>query len=259
MAESDHHDGGSVRTARRRVRRPAGPPAGSDPVASAVTTVDVPAPPATSRPTEPSAPSEAAEPSTPVAVSYRERRKQRPTVTGERRPRRWRRIAMTMVALAVLVGLIVVAVMFVVGTRRADDRAAQRAQYAAFARQMIVTLTSLDPGNVDRAIQTYQTQTSGKAMQQLQDPIQQTVDLIKSQNVSTKGTVLSDAVTASDDDSASVILVSGWQMTTPPQNGQPGQNNQPPSAQTQVQTFRWKAQIGRINGQLKLTDLQWVT
>lgn len=163
----------------------------------------------------------------------------------------------------VLVALVAASTLFAVNTSSIDEASTQRAQYAAFARQMIVNLTSLSPTTVDTAVDTFQNDTSGKALQQLQDTMQQTTDLIKTQGVSTKGTILSDAVVDSDADSATVLIVSGWTMKNPAQqNPAPAKGSSVPPVtgdDTVVQTFRWKVVVTKINGAMKLTDIEWVT
>ncbi|GGF21819.1 hypothetical protein [Williamsia phyllosphaerae] len=279
-------------TARRRVRRPAGPPAAEGTAARSVSASTGPrtnqsaprktapinqirrkkstpaAQPAveaadTGTVTDTTSP-EAAPQRSGAAMSYRERRRAgSPTDTGarvvkKRADRSRLGLALAGVVAGVLiVGLVVASVLFATGTDRIDDRAAQRAQYSAFARQMIVNLTSLSPTTIDQVTNTFETKTSGKALEQLQQSLQQTTDLVKSQGVTTKGTILSDAVVDSDADSATVMLVSGWTMDTPP----PAAGAAPPPADQGpvVQTFRWKVSITMINGEMKMDNVEWVT
>jgi Mce-associated membrane protein len=153
------------------------------------------------------------------------------------------------VAIGLISGMVVASTLFIMGTNKIDERNDLRAEYSAFARQMITNLTTLNAENIDGAIKTFQDSTSGQAMEQTSQSMAQTVNMIKSENVSTKGTVISEAVTESDPTTGTVILVSSWEM------------NQPnvPEQQTVLQTFRWKLEITRINGQLKLTNFEWVT
>ncbi len=285
-------------SARRRVRRPAGPPAGDG---TAARPISVPTGPRANQPVprktapikqirrakpkpspvaeqpEPvdlqkNSPTDAGDATSPeaspqrsgAAMSYRERRRAgSPGADGgrvvtKRADRSRLGVALAAVVAGVLVvGLVVASVLFAMGTNRVDDRAAQRAQYSAFARQMIVNLTSLSPTTIDQVTNTFETKTSGKALEQLQQSLQQTTDLVKSQGVTTKGTILSDAVVDSDADSATVMLVSGWTMNTPP----PAAGATPPPADQGpvVQTFRWKMSITMINGDMKMTDIEWVT
>ncbi|MCP2176716.1 Mce-associated membrane protein [Williamsia maris] len=273
-------------TSRRRVRRPAGPPAADGTAAQSISVSTGPrANPSAPRKTAPikqirrkkSAPvatrpivsadttsSEASPQRSGAAMSYRERRRAgssgdaagRVVTTRADRSRLGVALA-AVVAVVLVVGLVVASVLFAMGTNRIDDRAAQRAQYSAFARQMIVNLTSLSPTTIDQVTNTFETKTSGKALEQLQQSLQQTTDLVKSQGVTTKGTILSDAVVDSDADSATVMLVSGWTMNTPPPAA--GAAAPPTDQGPVVQTFRWKLSITMINGDMKMTDIEWVT
>ncbi|MGZ8177124.1 hypothetical protein ACXVUM_04270 [Williamsia sp. SKLECPSW1] len=194
--------------------------------------------------TEPS--TEAAPDRSGATLSYRERRRGAPTV-AKRAPVRRSRLGLYLagtLAVLVVAALAAVSVFFAVGTHRIDDRAAQRAEYVAFARQMVVNLTSLSPSTVDATLAEFRKDASGKALEDTQQTLQQTVDLIKSQNVTTKGTILADAVESSDSEQATVLIVSGWTMDNP---------------QPVVQTFRWKVTVSRIDGALKLTGYEWVT
>ena len=152
-------------------------------------------------------------------------------------------------AVGLIAAMAVASTLFVLGTEKIDDRNELRAEYSAFARQMVTNLTTLNPQNIDGAIKSFQDDTSGKAMEQVGQSVQQTVNMIKSENVSTKGAVISEAVTASDSSAASVIMVFSWEMNQPNVTDQ----------QTVLQVFRWKLEITRINGELKLTNVEWVT
>ena len=190
--------------------------------------------------------SEAAPARSGATLSYRERRRGVPAVATTapvRRSRLGLYLSATLVVL-VIAGLAAVSVFFAVGTSRIDDRAAQRAEYVAFARQMVVNLTSLSPSTVDSTLDEFRRDASGKALEDTSQTLQQTVDLIKSQNVTTTGTILADAVVSSDADQATVLIVSGWTMNNP---------------QPVVQTFRWKVTVSKIDGQMKLTGYEWVT
>ncbi|GAA2063633.1 hypothetical protein [Williamsia deligens] len=271
------------RRSRRRVRRPAGPPgADTTPSTPASGSTSPSAPSAPARPVRRSAPisglrrtstptpaetapaetapddavseavdaaetsAEASPSRSGATLSYRERRRGA-TAVARRAPLRRSRLGLYLagtVAVLLVAALAAVSVFFAVGTARVDDRAAQRAEYVAFARQMVVNLTSLSPATVDATLDEFRRDASGKALEDTQQTLQQTVDLIKSQNVTTKGTILADAVVSSDAEQATVLIVSGWTMNNP---------------QPVVQTFRWKVTVSRIDGAMKLTGYEWVT
>ncbi len=200
---------------------------------------------------------------TATRVSYRERRSagrrtdskatSGKASTGPRKkranPRGLGIVLAAITALGLITAMAVSSTFFVLGTNKIDDRSDLRAEYSAFARQMVTNLTTLNPQNIDASIKSFQDDTSGKAMEQVGQSVEQTVNMIKSENVSTKGTVISVAVTASDANTATVIMVFGWEMNQPDVTDQ----------QTVLQTFRWKLEITRINGDLKLTNVEWVT
>ncbi len=193
------------------------------------------------------------------ALGYRERRRRREAASPDDSPggrvryhgRRGgsTKMIVTVSALSVvIVGCLVATVLFALGIGRIEDKQDLRAEYATFARQMVVDLTSLSPDNVDEAMKTMEDKTSGRAHQQMQASMQQAISLVRDQNIETKSTIISDAVTEATPDEGTVILVYGWQM-------QP----EKPGEQTIVQTFRWRVQITRINGDLKMTNFEWVT
>ncbi|MGV9713096.1 hypothetical protein ACWDTI_20795 [Gordonia sp. NPDC003424] len=152
------------------------------------------------------------------------------------------------IGVVIIIACVAAAIAFAVGISRHDRQNDLRAEYSAFAGQMIVNLTTLNPGNVDQAMKTMETKTSGRAQQQMQDSMRQAVGLVQDQKVDTKSTIISSAVTKATPDEGTVILVSGWQMKSP--DAKEG---------TTVQTFRWRVQLTRINGELKMTNFEWVT
>ena len=209
-------------------------------------------------------PAEAVEPSAepaegtgePAAVSYRERRAKRQGSTPGRQVERRARVGRGaggkwVVAGAVcalfIVACVVASTFFAVGTSRLDHRNELRASYSGFARQMTIDLTSLNPGNVDKALQTVQDKTSGPAQQRIKQSMAQVTDLIRTQNQTVTSSVITDAVTKATDDEGSVIVVYGWEM-----------KSQDPKQETVIQTFRWRVDITRINGDLKMTNFEWV-
>ncbi|MBP0661462.1 hypothetical protein J8J07_21320, partial [Mycobacterium tuberculosis] len=60
-----------------------------------------------------------------------------------------------------IVACLIASTLFAVGTNRLEHQNDLRASYSTFARQMTIDLTSLNPGNVDKALQTVQDKTSG--------------------------------------------------------------------------------------------------
>ncbi|MFT4124823.1 MAG: hypothetical protein QM662_01155 [Gordonia sp. (in: high G+C Gram-positive bacteria)] len=194
-----------------------------------------------------------------AGLSYRERRQRRqataatePTVRVSAVRRRTDRSVGWLVSAAlgvmVIVALLVASAVFALATDRIDDRAALRAEYTSFAQQMTVTMTSLSPGTVDDAMRTLRERTSGLAQQRLSQNLEQIVTVVRQDNVTVSSAVLSSAVTKASDKDGSVIVVYGWQY-------KPAD----PKEETEIQTFRWRVDITRLNGELKMTDFEWVT
>ncbi len=151
-------------------------------------------------------------------------------------------------SVVVIIACAIVAVVAALGIERQNDRDELRAEYSDFASKVIVNLTSFNPKNTDNALKTLEKQTSGRAKTQISDSIQQVTSLVKSTNVETKTTVLSSAVTKATDDEGSVIMVYGWE-----------QRSLDGKAAPEYQTFRWRVDMTRINGELKMTNFEWVT
>ncbi|WP_238418583.1 hypothetical protein [Gordonia sp. 'Campus'] len=195
-------------------------------------------------------------------VSYRERRRARmaspagddasPTSrrgiryrgSGRRSPRA---IVGVVVALVVIVVCAIASVVFALGISRQDRLDDLRAEYSSFASQVLVNLTSMNPENVDRTLTSVQEDTSGKVKQEVQNNIQQVAALVRDGKLETRSIILSSAVTKAEPDEGSVIMVFGWH--------QKSLDGEVPS---QEKVFRWRVDMTRINGELKMTDFEWV-
>ncbi|MFW0788581.1 hypothetical protein [Gordonia sp. CPCC 205333] len=176
-----------------------------------------------------------------------------PTHSGEVRRSAANRDKVIQIGSRVLAGVVLIAVLalgtlFGIGKYRADQRDELRAEYSAFAEQVTVNLTTLTPSNAGQLQKTLLEQTSGYAKQQMEQAAGQTVELVKQGKLNTKTTVLSTAVTRAEPDRGSAIMVFGW--TSKPEN---------PNDELVVETYRWRVDMTRINGQLKMTNFEWVT
>ncbi|MHC3003781.1 hypothetical protein [Gordonia metallireducens] len=191
-------------------------------------------------------------------VSYRERRRNRLANTPEKRGKgkvryrgSGRRSSRTVVG--VVVGIVLIAVcavasvVFALGIARQDQQNDLRAEYSAFASQVLINLTSMNPDTVDQTLKSVQDDTSGKVKQEVQNNIQQVASLVRDGKLETKSIILSSAVTKSEPDEGSVIMVFGWH--------QQSLDGQTPA---QDKVFRWRVDMTRINGDLKMTDFEWV-
>lgn len=195
-------------------------------------------------------------------VSYRERRRVRTAAAtspaqapkGKRRiryrgsgRRSPRTIVGVVVALVVIVVCAVASVVFALGIARQDRTDDLRAEYSAFASQVLVNLTSMSPDTVDQTLRSVQEDTSGKVKQEVENNIQQVAALVRDGKLETRSLILSSAVTKAEPDEGSVIMVFGWHQRS--------LDGEVPS---QEKVFRWRVDMTRINGDLKMTDFEWV-
>ncbi|WP_431839568.1 hypothetical protein [Gordonia hongkongensis] len=195
-------------------------------------------------------------------VSYRERRRARTAAasastgtpkrkrgiryrgSGRRSPRA---VVGAVVALVVIVACAIASVVFALGIARQDRTDDLRAEYSAFASQVLVNLTSMNPDTVDQTLTSVQEDTSGKVKQEVENNIQQVAALVRDGKLETRSLILSSAVTKAEPDEGSVIMVFGWHQRS--------LDGEVPS---QEKVFRWRVDMTRINGDLKMTDFEWV-
>ncbi|WP_055474376.1 hypothetical protein [Gordonia sp. HS-NH1] len=194
-------------------------------------------------------------------VSYRERRRARTAASSNARaPKGKRRIRYrgsgrrsprtivgVVVALVVIVVCAIASVVFALGIARQDRTDDLRAEYSAFASQVLVNLTSMNPDTVDQTLNSVQEDTSGKVKQEVETNIQQVAALVRDGKLETRSLILSSAVTKAEPDEGSVIMVFGWHQRS--------LDGEVPS---QEKVFRWRVDMTRINGDLKMTDFEWV-
>ncbi|MFT4201224.1 hypothetical protein [Gordonia sp. (in: high G+C Gram-positive bacteria)] len=150
-------------------------------------------------------------------------------------------------ALLLALVLIVASTLLGVGAYRIKQRNDLRAEYDAFAQQVTVNLTSLNKTNVDEIRKTLVDKTSGTAYETLNTVTQQITTMVEQYDVQTNGEVLSRAVTQADPDYGRVLMVLGWTQRL---------SNK--KADVERQVFRWRVDMRRINGELKLTKFDWV-
>lgn len=196
-------------------------------------------------------------------VGYRERRrartaaassaavtrkgKRRVRYRGSDRRRSAKAIVGVVVALVVIVVCAIASVVFALGIARQDRTDDLRAEYSAFASQVLVNLTSMNPDTVDQTLTSVQEDTSGKVKQEVENNIQQVAALVRDGKLETRSLILSSAVTKAEPDEGSVIMVFGWHQRS--------LDGEVPS---QEKVFRWRVDMTRINGDLKMTDFEWV-
>lgn len=190
------------------------------------------------------------------SVSYRDRRQgaQRRRTAAEaaaasrRAPRTgvWRVAAVALGAVLLIAGL-VGSVVFAVGLQRAAHERDLRAEYTAFARQVVVQMTTLDAENADAMYELALKQTSGRAQQVFKENMKTVSAMIREADAVTKSTVITEAVSEANDTEGTVLMVIGWESRDKAGKQEP-----------LYQTFRFRVGMTRINDELKATDLEFV-
>lgn len=189
-------------------------------------------------------------------ISYRERRRARlaatgPESSGVRYKGSGRTSARTVVGVVLSIVIIAVcavaSIVFALGIAHQDEVDDLRAEYSTFASQVLLNLTSMNPDTVDQTLESVQKDTSGKVKEEVQNNISQVASLVRDGKLETKTIILSSAVTKAEPDEGSVIMVFGWHQRS--------LDGQIPS---QEKVFRWRVDMTRINGELKMTDFEWV-
>ncbi|MCF8569998.1 hypothetical protein L5G32_06930 [Gordonia sp. HY002] len=182
-------------------------------------------------------------------VSYRDRRPsvKAPVGSGRSSSKTMLIAVGTALGAIVLVAAIVVSIVFMVASARIDDERELRANYDQFAQEVVVKLTTLNKENADSMLDFMNKHTSGRALQQMRESMKQATDLIREDDMKTKTTVVASAVENADEDAGSVLVVFVWESTAPEAPDKPV-----------IETFRSRIDITRINGDLKLTNYEWV-
>ncbi len=120
-----------------------------------------------------------------------------------------------------------------------------RVRFTQYAATMITELTTLNRDNVDRVTAQLKAAGAGTALGADDESLDQIVELVKTQNVTTTGKVVRTAVSKLSDSSATILLVSGWRMESP-------------GSQPQVKSFRWRVRVDKREGKMALGKIDWV-
>lgn len=148
-------------------------------------------------------------------------------------------------AVAVILALATTLVVLLSADDSSEPDNTERVRYTQYAATMITELTTLNSGNVDRVTSQLKKAGAGKALGADDASLDQIVDLVKTQNVTTTGKVVRTAVSTIDDSSATILLVSGWRMESPGQ-------------QPEIKTFRWRVRVDKKDGKPALGAIDWV-
>ncbi|WP_347956341.1 hypothetical protein [Gordonia aichiensis] len=187
-----------------------------------------------------------------ASAVYRERRRKRAVVrrsAGERAAGDGSRlviVAVSLTALVVVVGVVLSAV-FGYQYHKIEQERQLRAEYSTFAQQMVVSMSTLNPDNADQMYKNAMEKTSGRARQMFQENMKQVAEMVRKGDMVTKTTIVADAVSKSEPDEGSVLVVYAWQ-------GHPKNDTK----NTDFATFRARVDMTRINGELKMTYFDWV-
>ncbi|MEZ5211119.1 hypothetical protein [Gordonia sp. (in: high G+C Gram-positive bacteria)] len=158
-----------------------------------------------------------------------------------------RRAVALILAVIIIVTGTVLSIVFGMRYQTIAHQRELRAQYATFARQVVVDMTTLNSDNADAMYKLAMNKTSGRAQQVFRDNMKQVTDMIRKADAVTQTNVLSEAVSEATDKEGTVLMVVGWTSKTKDGKTQP-----------LFQTFRYQVGMTRINGDLKVTDLEFV-
>lgn len=157
------------------------------------------------------------------------------------------RIVAVVAGVVVLAAGVIGSILFALGYQRIDHQRELRAEYASFARQVVVQMTTLDPDNADAMYELAMEKTSGRAQQVFRDNMKQVTEMIREGDAVTKTSVLTEAVSEANDTEGTVLMVVGWESRSKDGSQEP-----------LLQTFRYEVGMTHINGELKVTNLEFV-
>ena len=145
-----------------------------------------------------------------------------------------------------LIACVVLSAFFLVATARIHHTQELRDEYSSFAERTVTRLLTLDADNADEMYDFAMTETSGRAQQMFRDNMKQVADLVRQGDAKTETKVLAEGISRADDAEGTALMVIGWaDKTASPE-------------QPVLLTYRWKVDMTRINGDLKLTNLEFV-
>ncbi|KWX67962.1 hypothetical protein, partial [Mycobacterium sp. NAZ190054] len=155
---------------------------------------------------------------------------------------------------AVVAGLVVLCTVALLGAsgymiwthREADKLRQQNAEYAAAARQSVVTLMSLDFNNAEADVQRIIDNSTGQFKSDFEMQAADFVQVAQDSKVVTEVNVNSTAVESMSDDSAQVLVAASSRVTN-----SAGANQEP-------RTWRLSVSLEREGGQIKMSKVEFV-
>jgi Mce-associated membrane protein len=172
-----------------------------------------------------------------------------PAGKGKRRRSRLGRIlkvVVSAVAIACTAALITLSVLMIVSHRHQAAEDQRRAEYAAAARQSVVTLMSLDFNKAKDDVQRIIDNSTGQFKDDFKNQAEDFVKVAQDSKVITEVTVNSTAVESMTGDSA-VVLVSATSRVT-----------NAAGAKQEPRSWRLSVNLQRDGGQIKMSKVEFV-
>ncbi len=157
----------------------------------------------------------------------------------------WKGIAATL-AILCTVSLLAVSGSMIWSHRQAEKLLQQNAEYAAAARQSVVTLMSLDFNQAQEDVQRIIDTSTGEFKEDFEKQAADFVTVAQDSEVVTEVTVNSTAVETMTDDSAVVLVAASSRVTNTS-----GANQEP-------RTWRLSVGLQREDGQIKMSKVEFV-
>ncbi|MEZ0338795.1 hypothetical protein ACAG25_02305 [Mycobacterium sp. pV006] len=169
---------------------------------------------------------------------------------GSRRHRRlprpnWKAVAASLVVVAIL-ALLGLSGFMVWQHRQAEELRQQNAEYAAAARQSVVTLMSLDFNNAEADVQRIIDNSTGQFKSDFEQQAKDFVKVAQDSKVVTEVTVNSTAVQEMDDETAEVLVAASSRVTNTA------------GADGDIRTWRLSVSLQKEDGQIKMAKVEFV-
>lgn len=156
------------------------------------------------------------------------------------------RIALLVVAVLVIVASLAVTGVMTYQHHQAESDRDQAAEYAAAAKQGVVTMTSLDFNNAQADVQRVLDSSTGEFRDDFQNRKDDFTTVIQQSKVATEGQVNSTAVESMNDDSAVVLVAATSKVTNSA------------GAQQEPRAWRLSVTVTREGDQIKMSKVDFV-
>ncbi|MGE2728812.1 hypothetical protein ACQI4F_04985 [Mycolicibacterium vaccae] len=157
----------------------------------------------------------------------------------------WKTVAASLVVVATL-ALLGLSGFMAWQHREAEQLRQQNAEYAAAARQSVVTLMSLDFNNAEADVQRIIDNSTGQFKSDFEQQSKDFVKVAQDSKVVTEVSVNSTAVQEMDDDTAEVLVAASSRVTnTAGANGEP-------------RTWRLSVSLQKEDGEIKMAKVEFV-